>query len=137
MGKRLALLLAYVALAIAALGCGGDDDDEPSRAATQEESRSPAAGRDTPARPPRTVTVRIDNERFKPRKLSVPLGSKVVWINDEDKKHTVTKETGSSQDFDSDDMRRGDRYSVTFTRVGSVAYLCKNHFQQTGVIRVR
>jgi plastocyanin len=137
MRKSFALLSTSLAVALPLTGCGGDDEEEPDRA-TGDREESPAAGRETEAGKGKTFRLRMnDAEQFSPARLTIPAGAKVVWANVGDKRHTVTKETGSSRDFDSGDVDGGDTYSFTFTRPGQTTYLCEHHFQMTGIITVK
>lgn len=76
------------------------------------------------------VTVREDNFLFVPDVLTIPAGTTVFWINDEEAKHTVTADDGG---FDSGDQAFGERYAYTFTEPGTYPYYCRYHGDVEGV----
>lgn len=70
------------------------------------------------------VAVSIKQFAFTPNSLTIPVGSTVMWTNNEIIPHTVTADDGS---FTSDTLSKGDTFSHTFTAVGTVAYHCTYH----------
>jgi plastocyanin len=61
---------------------------------------------------------------FAPATLTVPVGTTVQWMNDDNIAHTVTADDGS---FDSGNMNAGAAFKFTFTKAGTYAYYCKYH----------
>ncbi|MDQ2808711.1 MAG: cupredoxin domain-containing protein [Chloroflexota bacterium] len=80
-----------------------------------------------------TYSVKIVNYTFSPARLTVPVGSKVVWINQDNDVHTVTSDSGL---FESGTMPKGRNFSRTFTAVGSYGYSCTFHPGMDGTIEV-
>jgi plastocyanin len=76
------------------------------------------------------VTVHEDQFLFLPAELTVPVGTTVVWVNDEQAKHTATAD---DELFDTGDQRLGDSYSYTFTEPGAYPYFCRYHGDVGGV----
>ncbi len=80
-----------------------------------------------------TYSVKIANYAFGPARLTVPVGSKVVWINTDNDTHNVVSDTGL---FRSPNMPKGHNFSYTFTAVGSYGYNCTFHPGMDGTIEV-
>ena len=69
--------------------------------------------------------VTISNFAFSPASITVPVGTKVTWTNQDSATHTVTADDGKS--FDSKGVAQGATYSFTFTTAGTFAYHCAVH----------
>ncbi len=78
--------------------------------------------------------VSIANFTFSPNTLTVPIGSTVTWINQDDIPHTVTSVDGI---FKSDGLDTGDQFSFKFTKPGTYAYYCSIHPKMVGKIIVK
>ena len=79
-----------------------------------------------PAMAAETVKVGMKNGAFTPAAVTIHVGDRVVWINDdEDGRHRV--------DFDdpaisaSGDLKSGKEYAVVFTKAGEFSYNCRYH----------
>jgi plastocyanin/uncharacterized membrane protein YozB (DUF420 family) len=79
---------------------------------------------------PLSVTIHEDHFRFIPSQLTVPAGTTVIWVNDEQAKHTASADDGH---FDSGDQELGVRYTYTFTEPGTYRYFCRYHGDVGGV----
>jgi plastocyanin len=77
-----------------------------------------------------TVMIHEDQFRYNPASLTVPIGTTVVWVNDERSEHTVTAE---DNDFDSGDQQLGESFSYTFSEPGTFRYYCRFHGDVGGV----
>jgi plastocyanin len=75
----------------------------------------------------------IDNFTFSPATLTVPIGTRVEWANDDDIPHTVVETTGK---FNSPALDSQDTFSFTFTQAGTFNYFCSLHPHMTGKIVV-
>src|SRR6266478_464351 len=76
--------------------------------------------------------VTIDNFSFLPQTLTVPVGTKVIWINRDDVPHTVVsvdKKTIVSPALDTDE-----KFSYTFSAAGTNDYYCSVHPHMKGKI---
>ncbi len=78
--------------------------------------------------------VSIANFTFSPDALTVPVGSTVTWINQDDIPHTVTSVDGI---FKSDGLDTGDQFSFKFTKPGTYSYYCSIHPKMVGKIIVK
>jgi len=79
---------------------------------------------------PLSVTIHEDRYQFIPSQLTIPAGTTVIWVNDEQAKHTVTADDGS---FDSGDLELGASYTYTFTKPGTYKYFCRYHGDVGGI----
>ena len=70
------------------------------------------------------ATVSIKGGKFAPATVTIKAGETVVWVNGDDRDHTVRGADGS---FDSDNIEKGGRYSFTFKRAGRYPYSCGLH----------
>jgi plastocyanin len=88
--------------------------------------------------PPRTavrVALTQKNKAFRPHVLAVPVGSTVVFPNDDEIFHNVFSLAGP-QPFDLGLYRAGASRERTFTRSGSYRVFCNIHPQMTALIIV-
>jgi len=77
----------------------------------------------------------IDNFSFRPDKLTVAVGTTITWINHDDVPHTVVsadRKTIVSPALDTDE-----KFSYTFTAMGTNDYYCSVHPHMKGKIIVR
>ena len=78
-------------------------------------------------------TIRMQNSAFLPATLTVPVNSKVTWVNDDNVIHTVTAADGS---FNSGDIAEGSSYSRTFATTGTIKYYDSHTHSMTGILVV-
>jgi plastocyanin len=82
---------------------------------------------------PGETRVAIDNFTFKPNTMTVPVGTRIVWRNDDDIPHTLVETQGK---FHSPALDTDDTFSFTFDRVGTFDYFCGLHPHMTGKVVV-
>jgi plastocyanin len=75
----------------------------------------------------------IDNFTFKPDTITVPVGTKVVWENDDDIPHSIVETTGK---FHSAALDTDDKFGFTFDRAGTFEYFCGLHPHMKGKVVV-
>ena len=90
--------------------------------------------------------VEIADLKYKPAKLTVKKGDKVVWVNTDDRDHTVvarvSKEGKDKKDkkdkpaFDSGKIASGDKFEFKFEKAGKFEYGCEYHPRMKGVVEV-
>jgi plastocyanin len=80
-------------------------------------------------------TVIIKNFMFMPSNLSVSVGTKVKFINEDSTPHTVVG-SGPSAFIKSGDLSQNQTYSVTFTKAGAFDYICSIHPYMKGTVTV-
>ena len=150
---RFAALTAVVALAIAA--CSSSASPTPSAAAPTLAPATPTAAASVaasvapasvvPSTVPSTApsapasgatgdAVSIADFSFQPAALTVPVGTKVTWTNNDSTGHTVTADDGS---FTSDRLGSGTTFSQIFAKAGTFAYHCSIHPGMKATITVQ
>lgn len=107
--RTLTAIAASAALALAA-GCGGSD--------------GAGDGDATKASPAQGSRVSIADFKFMPPRITVPVGTKLVFANDDSAAHTAPADDRS---FDTGSIRRGRRAAVTLRKAGTFAYICDFH----------
>ncbi|MDP9071240.1 MAG: cupredoxin domain-containing protein [Actinomycetota bacterium] len=111
------VVVAVVSVVAAALGaCGSSDEDAGGSGAGQQ-------------RP----TLTIENFRYSPNPLLVPVGARVLVANKDEAAHTATAEDKS---FDTGNLAPGAEEEITLSQAGELAYICSIHNYMRGVIRV-
>lgn len=80
--------------------------------------------------------VAIHNFTFGPKALTVPVGTKVVWTNDDDDPHTVTSEA-DAKPLKSPPLDTGESFAFTFDKPGTYRYFCSIHPHMQGTIVVQ
>jgi plastocyanin len=83
---------------------------------------------------PGTNTVSMKNLAFNPSTLSVPNGTTVTWINNDNVGHTVIAEGGL---FSSGLLGNGQNFTYTFSTPGTYNYSCSIHQGMRGTIIVQ
>ena len=75
----------------------------------------------------------IDNFTFKPDAVTVPAGTRIVWVNDDDIPHSIVETTGK---FHSPALDTEHKFSFTFDKAGSYEYFCGLHPHMKGKVVV-
>ena len=71
------------------------------------------------------VDVRIDDNFYRPKKITVPVGTTVRWTNEGRNEHNVLADKGSR--FGIDGIDRGATYEHRFDKPGRYGYYCSLH----------
>ena len=131
-----AILTIYLFLTMAfimVLGVSCQSQTPPSEPSTT----SPGLPKEpTPTEPPATplqIEVAIEGFSFKPAEITVPVGTTVIWYNNDSVIHTATARDNS---FDSGSMSEGDTFNHTFEEKGIFEYYCIPHPYMTGKVTV-
>jgi len=77
--------------------------------------------------------VRMIDNAYRPRSISVARGTRIRWINRGSLVHSATSTTGR---WDSGLLDPGERFSRVFRRAGTFPYACTIHPAMTGSIVV-
>jgi plastocyanin len=83
---------------------------------------------------PGTSRVAIQNFAFAPATLTVPVGTQVIWTNQDSTPHTVTASNGA---FNSGALSTGSEFSFILNQAGSYDYHCSIHPSMLGKIIVQ
>lgn len=115
--------IATLALAVVAAGCGGGD----------------GGGGGRPAAAPGPAAVAIELYAFMPAAVTVDVGQAVVWTEKDDDlegngAHSVVADDKS---FSSELVTKGETFTFTPTKSGTITYHCGIHNYMTGTITVR
>jgi plastocyanin len=116
--RRLALLLALLATAVAA--CGGDDGGGP--------------GASSEACPDGSVVIRMVDIKFDPEDASAEVGQQICWTNEDSIDHDVSAESGA--DFKSELFGKGKTFTTTVDEPGAVEYVCTVHPGMVGTLTI-
>jgi len=84
-----------------------------------------------PKTQPAEAGVTVKNFAFSPADLTVSVGTKVTWTQDDSTPHTIVSNSGV---FKSGTLNRGDKFSFTFTEPGTYPYHCGIHASMVGKI---
>jgi amicyanin len=123
MKVRVCAVACVVALAWAILANGGAVFAKGEPAASAQQA-APAA-----------VAVKIDNFKFGPEDVTVPVGTTVTWTNRDDIPHTVVSTTAGV--FKSKVLDTDEKFSFTFSKAGTYEYFCSIHPKMTGKVIVQ
>jgi plastocyanin len=129
----LPILLTVGALALA--GCGDDGSDDGTTAAAPASS----AAAETPATTPAgdaggDVEVVMQGIAYSPSTITVRVGQRITWVNEDDVLHDVVSTDGEK--IESELFPKGESFSFTPTRGGSIHYVCTIHPGMEGSITV-
>jgi plastocyanin len=124
--RRLALLLAT--LALVAAGCGGDDDTDTGATEAQPTATADAGGG---AASSGEVAISMKNIQFDPAEATAKVGQKVVWTNDDSAPHNVVGGPIKSETFG-----QGETFEYTPDKAGTIEYVCTIHPGMEGKLTV-
>lgn len=137
MARLGALACAIAALALVAVGCG-DDDDEASDGGggatvteTETTDQADSGGGGTTA--PRAEKVEIVDFAYDPDPVTIAVGGKVTWLNQDSAPHTATADDES---FDTGSLDQGKLKAETFKEAGTFSYICTIHPTMKGTVEV-
>jgi plastocyanin len=130
--KLLAPVLILLAFGLVACGSSGDDTaTESDGAATTSE---PSGNGPAPSgEAVRAAKVKIVEFTYGPDPVTVQVGGKVTWQNEDTAPHTATADDGS---FDTGTLARGKIKSETFKQAGTYTYFCEIHPTMHGTVEV-
>jgi plastocyanin len=125
--RRILLALCAV-VALAAAGCGSSNDNSgSSSSSTPAASSSSSSGGG--------VAIKMQNIAFDPKDVTVKVGQKITWTNDDSTDHNVTADSGA--DFKSKDFGNGATFDFTPDKAGTIKYECTLHPGMTATITVQ
>ena len=107
-------------------------EDDSTEAETDDSDRggnAPAPSGDAV----RSAKVEIEDFAYYPDPVTIEVGGKVTWQNEDSAPHTATAEEGS---FDTGTLEEGKLKSETFKEPGTYTYICSIHPQMHGTVEV-
>ena len=94
--------------------------------------KTPSANQTVAA--PASSAVTITNAGYQPNALSVKVGTKVTWTNNDSAAHTVTSDTAGV--FDSGPINAGATFAFTFSQAGTFTYHSTSDSGWAGTVTV-
>ena len=126
------ILLALCAVvALAAAGCGSSNSSSSSTSTPAASSSTSTAAASSGG----GVAIKMQNIAFAPKAVTVKVGQKVTWTNDDSVDHNVTSQSGES--IKSDNFGKGATFSFTPTKAGTIKYVCTIHPGMDGTLTVQ
>ncbi len=122
MNMRGILLALCAIVALAAAGCGSSNSSSTSSGSSSGSSSTAAASSSSSSG---GVAIKMQNIAFDPKAVTVKVGQKVTWTNDDSVDHNVTSKSGES--IKSDNFGKGGTFSFTPTKAGTISYVCTIH----------
>ncbi len=128
------LAVCLAALVLAVVGCGDDDDRDDNGGGGQAATTTTTQQETIPA----SVTVKIGDNFYKPKKLTIQVGQAIKWKNEGAVAHTVTSDGDSTVKFDSGNLDPRGVYALKPTTRGKLSYYCTIHGKavQSGTVTV-
>jgi len=123
------ILLALCAVvALAAAGCGSSTSGSTSSGSSSSASTGAASSSGG------GVAIKMQNIAFDPKAVTVKVGQKVTWTNDDSVDHNVTSQSGET--IKSDNFGKGATFSFTPKKAGTIKYVCTIHPGMTATLTV-
>jgi plastocyanin len=124
------ILLALCAVvALAAAGCGSSNSSSTSSGSSSSASTGAASSSGG------GVTIKMQNIAFDPKAVTVKVGQKITWTNDDSTDHNVTADSGA--DFKSDNFGKDGTFEFTPDKAGTIKYECTIHPGMTATLTVQ
>ena len=76
----------------------------------------------------------MQNIQFNPSSVTVKVGQKVTWVNEDTVDHNVTSSSGAS--IKASNFGHGQSFSFTPTKAGTIKYSCTIHPGMNGTLIV-
>lgn len=124
----LSLLLIAGLLALAGCGGGKSSSSSTTSAPASTPSTTSSGGGSGP------VAVTMKDIAFSPTTVTVKVGQKITWTNDDSVDHNVTSQSGEK--IASSNFGKGGTFSFTPTKAGTISYVCTIHPGMDGKIIV-
>ena len=123
-----------IVLAFALVACGDSGDDSTASSASSDATSESSGNAPAPSgEAVRSAKVKIVEFVYDPDPVTVQVGGKVIWQNEDTAPHTATADDDS---FDTGTIERGKIKSETFKRAGTFAYFCEIHPTMHGTVEV-
>lgn len=110
--RRPAVVLAAAAAALVVAGCGASSGRSGAGSGPSSTASTSSGHR-----------VVISDFAFHPSTLTVTVGTKVTFVNDDSTVHTAT----DAGVFNSGNLGKGQTYTITFDKAGTYHYICSIH----------
>lgn len=132
--SALMIVPAVLMLAGVAAACGDDDNTStPTNAATTVATASASAANGSATNVTTAAEIDQDNLAFKPSKVTVKVGDKILIKNSESALHTFNVDGKNL----SGNMKKGDTYVWAASKAGEYKVTCDYHPQMNATITVQ
>ena len=131
MNMRRIMLALCAVVALVAAGCGSSNKSSTSSGASSSGSTSTPAAASSGG----GVAIKMQNIAFSPKAVTVKVGQKVTWTNDDQVDHNVTSQSGET--IKSQNFGKGGTFSFTPTKAGTINYVCTIHPGMTATLTVQ
>lgn len=118
--KVITIILVAVFIGILVMGCNG-----PQSGNVNQQAKAPEGS---------SNNVEISDFAFSPGEITINVGDSITWTNKDSAPHTATS---TNNEFNSDNLGRGDTFVFTFNKPGTYAYHCSIHPSMKGIVIVR
>ncbi len=122
------LVVGFIAVAGIgfAIAASNNNDSNSGDHMTKDQSNTQASDTQAPAAKADVAnSITIQDYKFSPASMTVKVGTKVTWTNQDSVKHSVTADSGDGPK--SELFGKGETYSYTFTKAGTFNYHCIPH----------
>jgi plastocyanin len=126
----LLILLAIVSIVLA--GCTASDGDHSHETTIPNKDADHKIADYQPEKG--EVVIEIEDFVFKPSEVTITLGTKVTWINEDEAPHTATS---TDKAFNSGGLDTDDKFSFVFNEKGEFPYFCALHPHMKATITVK
>ena len=116
-------------VALAAAGCGSSNSSSTSSGSSSSGSSTAASSSGG------GVAIKMQNIAFAPKDVTVKVGQKITWTNDDSVDHNVTADSGA--DFKSDNFGKDGTFEFTPDKAGTIKYECTLHPGMTATVTVQ
>jgi plastocyanin len=119
-----------LALVLGLAACGGSSS---SSGGSGGGGGSETAASKSPC-PKGAVLINMRNIQFSPQTATAKVGQKVCWRNDDDVQHDTQADNGA---FKSALFGKGETFTTTVTKAGTISYVCTVHPNMTATLKVK
>jgi plastocyanin len=121
----LAPVLILLTLGLTACGGNGDNSSATAGGGSSVTTTKPGGNAAAPSGDAvRSAKVEIADFAYDPDPVTVEVGGKVIWLNQDSAPHTASAKDGS---FDTGTLQQGKLKSETFKTAGTYTYVCQIH----------
>jgi plastocyanin len=132
--KKISGILILVVALILVIGCTQQTASPATPAASATPVKTPGS---TTTPQTQVTTVNIQNFTFNPATLTVLLGTRITWVNQDDAAHAVAATGANTGLFTSGRLEKGQEFNFVFDNVGVYDYTCTYHPSMRGKIIVK
>jgi plastocyanin len=131
MRRILILLTLCAAVGLVAAGCGSSNNGGGNTSTAAGQGTSTGAASSSGGG---EVEVKLQNIAFDPKDVTVKVGQKVKWVNEDSVDHNVIANSGAT--FKSNNFGNGGTFEFTPDKAGTIKYVCTIHPGMTGTLNV-